>query len=108
MGSRPEHVDAARVRGAQPLDALDGRRLPRTVRPEDAEDLALLHLEGDVRDRLEVAVALGQVLDDDDSVHPAMLSLRADERSNADLPEPDDALDGAEALVTTFASVARQ
>ena len=61
-GVQAEHVDPPGIRGPQALDALDGGRLPGAVRPEDAEDLPLADLEGDVRDRLQVAVALRQGL----------------------------------------------
>ena len=49
---------APSVGGAEPLEDLDGRRLPRAVRPEQREDLALLHFKGDARDGFDVAVAL--------------------------------------------------
>ena len=48
----PSRVDAADldrtlIRLAQPDDALDGRRLAGAVRPEEAEDLAVGHVEAD-------------------------------------------------------------
>ena len=39
--------------------------LPGAVRPEQAEDLALAHAEGDAVERLHLAVALLEPLDDD-------------------------------------------
>ncbi len=81
-----EHVDAAGVGRAQALDALDAGRLPGTVGPEKPEDLPLPHLEGDVRDRLQVSVALREVVDHDDFVHPTILLLLGCRRSNGRLP----------------------
>lgn len=52
--------DAARVRGAQPLDTLDGRGLARPVGPQNAEDLALFDGEADFVHHGAVAVALDQ------------------------------------------------
>ena len=46
----PEDADRAAVGLAQAGDRLDGRRLAGAVRPEDAEDLALLDGERDAVD----------------------------------------------------------
>ena len=61
-----EDADLAPVGLAQPLEDLDGRGLARTVRAEQAEDLALRDVEVDAVDGLDVAVALGQAADADD------------------------------------------
>ena len=58
----------AAVGRAQPLEDLDRRRLARTVRPEQAEDLARRDVEVDAVDGLDVAVALDQAADPDDRV----------------------------------------
>ncbi len=55
-----QHGDAPRRPRAQPLQDLDRRRLPRAVRPEQPEHLALAHLEVDAPHRLEIAVRLPQ------------------------------------------------
>ena len=47
-GVVPEHLDPAAVARAEALEDLDRRGLAGTVGPEQGEDLALLHLEGDV------------------------------------------------------------
>ena len=46
MGQRAEH--------------LDGRRLPRSVRTKERENLSLAHREVDAVDGSQLAVALGQ------------------------------------------------
>ena len=64
--------DLAAVAGQQPADHRDRRRLARTVRAEQAVGLALVDLEADATDGLEVAVALAQVDGrEDDGAHPA-------------------------------------
>ena len=60
-----EHFDGAGVAGAVALEDLDGRRLPGTVRAEQAEYLARLDREVDAAQRLVVAVALAQAADRD-------------------------------------------
>ncbi|EGJ74607.1 putative ABC transporter, ATP-binding subunit [Streptomyces sp. Tu6071] len=65
-GVEPGDADGAAVGGAQSRDALDGRRLPRPVRSEDAEDLALVHAEGDAVDDAAPPLALAQVTDVDE------------------------------------------
>src|SRR6266576_3493088 len=47
----------------------DGCRLPRTVGPKEAEDIALLDLEGDLGDAALATVALGEFFDFDDRGH---------------------------------------
>ena len=51
---------------ARSLDALHRRRLARAVGPDQAEDFALVDVEGDVRDGDGAAVALGKRADRDD------------------------------------------
>ena len=55
-----EHLHLACIRPAQALDHLERGRLSGAVRAEEAERLALVHLERDAVDRHVVAVALGQ------------------------------------------------
>ena len=55
----------ARRRMGQGAEHLDGRRLSRTVRTEEGEDLPLGHREVDTVDGGQVAVALGQATDID-------------------------------------------
>src|SRR5439155_20490507 len=55
------HAEDAGLPGgwvAQPFEDLDRGRLARAVRPEEGEHLALLDLEGDPIDRLDVRVVL--------------------------------------------------
>src|SRR5206468_5659143 len=56
-----EHRGAPRVGLANAFDALHGRGLASAVGPDEPEDLALEHLEGDVIDRHGGAVPLAQV-----------------------------------------------
>ena len=58
--------DGPAVRGAQPLDTLDGRGLAGPVGPQDAEDLARLDGEADPVHRGVVAVALDEAVYLDD------------------------------------------
>src|SRR2546423_787845 len=69
-GVDAEHLDAAAVPLAGALEDLDGRRLARAVRAEQAEDLAALDVEADPAHRLERAVRLAQVADGD-RAHPS-------------------------------------
>jgi hypothetical protein len=62
-------VSSGSGRSASPLDALHRRGLARAVRPEDPEDLALVHGEGDIADRYGVPVPLVQVLHLDHCCH---------------------------------------
>ncbi len=64
-GVGAEHLDAAAVPSAVALEDLDGRRLARAVRAEEAEDLAALDVEVDPAHRLERAVRLAQAADGD-------------------------------------------
>ena len=68
-GVEAEHRDVAGVARAVALEDLDGRRLARAVRAEQAEDLALLDREGDPADGLLVAVGLAQPADVDRGGH---------------------------------------
>src|SRR5262249_11213323 len=65
-GVVPEHADVPAVGVAEAGQALDRRGLPRAVRPQEAEDLALLDRERHVGDRDRVAVPLSQSRDLDD------------------------------------------
>src|SRR5262249_27350343 len=55
-----EDLDLARIAPAIALEDLDRRRLARSVRPEQPEDLARGDLEVDPAHRLRAAVALAQ------------------------------------------------
>jgi len=59
----------ALVHAAQPFEDLPRRGLPRTVRPHEAEYLALLDGEGNVVHGLELPVVLGEALNGDDFGH---------------------------------------
>src|SRR5207302_8096478 len=59
------HLDRAAVASPVALQDLDRRRLPRAVRAEQPEDLALPDLEADAAQRLVCAVGLAQFLDAD-------------------------------------------
>ena len=61
----PQTSIVAVVRLPQADDAFDGRRLAGSVRPEQAEDLAVLDLEAHAPRGLDVAVALPQIPHDD-------------------------------------------
>ena len=63
---QPVDRDLATVGPAQAFDHLEGRRFAGAVGPQDAEDLAAFHGQGDAVDGNEVAVALGQAVDADD------------------------------------------
>src|SRR6266516_2746426 len=54
----------------------DGRRLPRTVRSQEAEDIALLDLERDLGNAALAPVALGEFFDFDDAGHAVCLLSR--------------------------------
>ena len=58
-----EDRDGAGVARAVALEHLDRRRLAGAVRAEQAEDLALLDLEVDPADGLDLPVGLVQVVD---------------------------------------------
>jgi hypothetical protein len=64
-----EHRDLARDPVAEALADLDGGGLAGAIRPEKGEHLALGYVEADSPDRLDVAVALPKVVDDDGSAH---------------------------------------
>jgi hypothetical protein len=61
-----EHRDACRDPAAQPLDALHRRRLAGAVGADQAEDLAVPDLEGNVVNRDERPVGLADAVDLDD------------------------------------------
>src|SRR6185503_9216223 len=56
--TRAEHFDLAGIRIEQPLENLDGRRLSRAVRTEQAEALARAHFEIQAVDRDDIGVSL--------------------------------------------------
>src|SRR5207302_8419787 len=67
-------VDAgdARLPGGRPqqrAEDADGGRLPRAIRPEEAEDLALVDRKVDAANRFELAVLLDEARDLDDRRH---------------------------------------
>src|SRR5207302_3344650 len=53
--------DVARRRGVDAGDAVEQRRLPRAVGPDQADDFALGELERDAPERVDAAEALGHV-----------------------------------------------
>src|SRR5438034_9202497 len=68
------HIDAGDARfpggrSQQSAEDADGGRLPRSVRPEEAEDLALLDRKVDAANRFELAVLLDEARDLDDRRH---------------------------------------
>ena len=58
--SAPSKLIAAAVRRVEPGDAVEDRALARSVRPDQAEDLALVDLERDLVDRPQGAEPLGE------------------------------------------------
>src|ERR1051325_1941827 len=64
-------VDAHLPRRRRELaeDAVEQRRLSRAVRPDQAEDLALAHVEGDAVDRAYAAERLGKIAYFQDGIH---------------------------------------
>ena len=75
-GIEAEDIHVAAVPSAIPLQDLDRRRLPRAVRPQQAEDLALVDVEGDPAKRLVFAVRLTQVANRD-RAHRSMICAPA-------------------------------
>jgi len=67
-GSAPRTRTSPAVRSRVPLEDLDGRRLPRAVRAEDGDDLALLDLQVESAHGLQRAVRLPQPPDRDDGL----------------------------------------
>ena len=61
-----QHRHLARGAGAVALEDLHGGGLAGAVRAEEAEDLALLHIEVDALDRIVLPVPLAQTADGDD------------------------------------------
>ena len=64
-------ADLALVRRSWPRMQLNRVDLPRAVRADDAEDLALAHLEGDAVHRRDAAEALGDAFDFENRLHCA-------------------------------------
>jgi hypothetical protein len=62
----PEHARAPRGRAEEVQEEADSGGLPGAVRPEEAEDLALLHAEVHVDDTQVGSVELGELLGLDD------------------------------------------
>src|SRR5260221_11354556 len=73
---RVEAEDRARAtrRVAQAHEQLDRRRFAGAVRTEEAEDLALVHVEVDIEDPVSRAVVLGQLVGVDRDRHGRLLS----------------------------------
>src|SRR5207244_11476783 len=57
------------VRLAKAFGALHGRRFPRSVGSEQAENLTLFHLHGDIVDSDNVAIGLMEVIDFNHDAH---------------------------------------
>jgi hypothetical protein len=74
-GRRAEQADRAAVGFAKTLDNLQQGGLPRTVGPEDAEELAGLDLERDAVHGMSVPVPLFDVCDDDGGSHGRHLTV---------------------------------
>lgn len=55
-----------RSSGSNPVEYLHGGRLARTVRSQHRKDLAASDLQIDSRDRMDIAVGLGQATHPDD------------------------------------------
>ena len=66
---RPSTSTLPGGRREQPLEDLDGRRLPRAVGTEEPEALAASHLEIEPVDGDDVAVSLHQTFDANRGVH---------------------------------------
>ena len=64
-GMQTIDLQSAAGRRHQRGEHFDSGRLPRPVRPQKGEDLALAHLEGNVVDRREVAELLAKILHSD-------------------------------------------
>ena len=87
----PTHLHDAAVGLAQADHALDGRRLPRAIRAEQAEDFTLGDLEAHSVDGPGPVVLLAELLDDD--VWHRLLTedtsrLRGETASSFQLPAP--------------------
>src|SRR3954466_5035112 len=59
----PAVPDVSAARGPEPADGAQGGRLPRAVRAEQRDDLALAHFQRDAEQHLDVAVGEGEVAD---------------------------------------------
>ena len=66
------HLTRARLKLAE--DAVEQRRLARAVRADDAEDLALVHVERHAFDRVNAAELLGEIADFEHSHHATFTS----------------------------------
>src|SRR6266571_1869796 len=66
----------------------DGRRLPRTVRSQEAEDIALLDLERNLGNAALAAVALGEFFDIEHSLIDALLDHGGEKRDHAAHGQP--------------------
>ena len=63
IGIKVEHLHVAARASAETFQNLHGGRLPRAVRPEQAEDLTGADFEVDPLDRFEAVVAHAQTAD---------------------------------------------
>ena len=71
LAAEPESGDLGgpRARRDERAEEAQGRRFARAIGSEEAEDLALVHVEIDAVHRGEVAESLGQLLGADDGLH---------------------------------------
>ena len=76
------HFTAARRELAE--DAVEERRLPATIRPDQSEDLAFPHLKADAVDRGDSAKVLADIGDLKDCCHGAASSEEPADARNAD------------------------
>ena len=79
-GIAAEEPDRAAIRTAEPLGALDHRRLARAVEPQDAEDLAFVDGQVDAVDGDDVAVPLAELLHLEDGGHAGDVTEEPDRR----------------------------
>ena len=77
-GASAEHRDRARGRREQPDGQMQQRRLARTVRPDEPDDLALGDAQGAVAQRPAPPVPLAETARLDDGAHatPSAKQLR--------------------------------
>ena len=68
-GVEAEDTNPAAVRLAKAFGALHGRRFPRSVGSEQAEDLTLFHLQGDIVYSDNVAIGFMKVIDFNHDAH---------------------------------------
>ena len=78
--SGPRNVMRPAVAGIMPLGDARGRRLAGAVGAEQGHDLAVVHVEADVGERLEAAVARGHVVEREDRAGVLLDLVRRDAR----------------------------